>query len=181
MGSGLNRPVVAALVGAAALLGGLGLGMLGADTATVVEAVGPRVTVSQLLDVHVAGWVGNPGVVQVPAGSIVADAISAAGGLRPGAGVEAINLAATLADGDQVVVPGPSQAPSVDPAQDGPLSLNRATAGQLQDLPGVGPVLAQRIVDHRDANGRFETVEDLLEVPGIGEAKLAGLRDLVRP
>jgi competence protein ComEA len=132
--------------------------------------------------VHVSGWVVSPGVVEIPEGSIVADAVTAAGGARSGAGLEAINLAAPVMAGDQVVVPGPGEVNvtgSVAGTSDGHISLNGADATQLQDLPGVGTVLAERIVAYRDANGPFQTVEDLLDVPGIGEAKLAAMRDLV--
>lgn len=132
--------------------------------------------------VHVAGMVLSPGVVDVPPGSIVADAIAAAGGFRPGAFVEEINLAAPVATGDQIVVPGPTEAGTgSDAPGDGLISLNLASATELEALPGVGPVLAERIVSFREANGRFDVVEDLLQVPGIGEAKLDALRDLVKP
>lgn len=134
--------------------------------------------------VHVSGMVVAPGVVDVPPDGILADAIDAAGGLRPGALVDQINLAAPVAAGDQIIVPGPGEEdPHVGNAEggDGVISLNRATATDLEALPGVGPVLAGRIVSFREQNGRFERVEDLLEVPGIGEAKLAAIRDLVRP
>ncbi|MEX1133611.1 MAG: ComEA family DNA-binding protein [Acidimicrobiia bacterium] len=169
-----------------AILVGAGLGLVNDDQAGPPVAQDSASTTariaSQTMSVHVSGWVVRPGVVEVPEGAIVADAITAAGGARPGAGLEAINLAGPVLAGDQVVVPGPDgAAPGGSPvaANDGLLSLNRADATQLQDLPGVGPVLAERIVAHRDANGPFQTVEDLLDVPGIGEAKLAAIRDLV--
>ncbi len=134
--------------------------------------------------VHVSGWVVNPGVVVVAEGSIVADAVVAAGGARPGAALDAINLAGPMVDGDQVQVPGPGAVtPSGSVAQPGTpggvVSLNRADASALQELPGVGPVLAERIIDFRESNGPFAEVEDLLDVPGIGEAKLSAIRDLV--
>lgn len=137
---------------------------------------------SSMIDVHVSGWVHSPGVVRVAEGSMVVDAVTAAGGLLPGALTDRLNLAAPVHDGDQVLVPGPAQIedPIPDSAGDGSLSLNRATASELEALPGVGPVLAQRIVAHRTEKGPFKQVEDLLDVPGIGEAKLASLRDLVR-
>ena len=132
-----------------------------------------------VLDVHVAGWVRSPGVVQLPEGSIVADAVEAAGGFRPRASAHTLNLAAPLAAGDQVYVSGPDEdAPS--PVEDGAVAVNRATASDLEKLPGVGPVLAERIVAYRDANGPFQQVEDLLDIPGIGESKLASMRDMVR-
>ena len=163
---------VGVIVGALAGLGGRSPGPV------PLQSPVPGDEAQELIDVHVAGMVVSPGVVQVPAGSIVADAIAAAGGMRLGAMTEAINLAAPLRSGDQVVVPGGSSGDvAVD---DGRVSLNRATAAELEALPGVGPVLAERIVAFREENGSFDTVEDLLSVPGIGESKLAALRDLVR-
>jgi competence protein ComEA len=166
---------------------GAGLG-LGKDTPTGPEASvetpsstepGHATTIS----VHVSGWVVGPGVVEIPEGSIVADAVAAAGGARSGALLDAINLAAPVLAGEQVVVPGPDEDVLVGASSGGKdgghISLNRADATQLQDLPGVGPVLADRIVAYREANGPFQTVEDLLDVPGIGEAKLAAMRDLI--
>jgi competence protein ComEA len=132
------------------------------------------------IEVHVAGWVAAPGVVTLPEGAIVADAVSAAGGLRPGARPDLVNLAAAVSAGDQIVVPGPEAASSAPGLADGLVAINQATASELQTLPGVGPVLAERIVSHRDQVGGFEQVEDLLQVPGIGESKLAAIRDLVR-
>jgi competence protein ComEA len=143
-------------------------------------------TIPETLVVHVSGMVLSPGVVHVPAGSIVADVVEAAGGLIVGASIETLNLAATVTSGEHVVVPGiddsaPMTATESGDGTEGPLSLNTATATELESLPGVGPVLAERIVAFRDQNGPFSVVEDLLEVSGIGEAKLAALRDLVVP
>lgn len=150
-----------------------------------IEAVSTTLTVSSspepAIVVHVAGWVAEPGLVTLRAGSRVGDAVRAAGGVRPGASLHAVNLAQPVTDGQQVVVPGP------DAVGDGPaasadaglIHLNTAAAEDLEQLPGVGPVLAERIVAHRDARGGFEQIEDLLEVSGIGEAKLADLRDVV--
>lgn len=170
----------AALVAVGIVVGGL-LGALG--RASPFPPVAPPETAAPTerseIEVHVAGWVTAPGVVRVPDGAIVADAVEAAGGLRNGASTDGINLAAPLSSGDQVVVPGPDEAGSIA-ADGGLISLNRADAAELEGLPGVGPVLAERIVAHRDQNGSFSQVEDLLQVPGIGEAKLASIRDLVR-
>ncbi len=141
--------------------------------------------------VHVAGKVRRPGVVTLPAGARVADAIRAAGGLRPGAGTGSLNLARRVVDGEQIVVgvpaapqPGaaPPGAPGVPgvPAPGQPLDLNTATVEQFDALPGVGPVLAQRIVEYRTRNGGFRSVEQLQEVTGIGERRYAELKDLVR-
>jgi len=135
----------------------------------------PRITV------HVAGLVRRPGLVELAEGARVADAIAAAGGLLPGARAEAVNLAAPVSDGSQVVVPGEAGDASTVSGRipDGKIHLNRATASELDSLPGVGPVIAERIVSYREQNGPFESIDDLLDVPGIGEAKLADLRDLV--
>jgi len=133
------------------------------------------------ISVHVAGAVHAPGLVNVAAGARVAHAISAAGGATPGADLSLLNLAAVVHDGDQIAVPlrgrpAPSSI-SMDALDEGTVDLNAASAADLEALPGVGPVLAQRIFDYRETHGPFATVEDLLDVPGIGEGKLAGLRE----
>jgi competence protein ComEA len=135
------------------------------------------------IEIHVSGAVAAPGVYRLPAVSIVEDALEAAGGARPDAMLQHLNLAAPLENGQQVVVPVfPTPAPSPLPgtpqppsAGSGILSLNAATAAELETLPGIGPVLAQNIVDYREAHGPFARLEDLLRVPGIGPAKLAQL------
>lgn len=134
------------------------------------------------ITVHVAGLVTNPGLVEVPEGSRVADAVAAAGGLLPGARADLINLAALVVDGQQITVPGPGGDPAAPDSGDvgEKVHLNLASAADLDALPGVGPVIADRIVSYREENGPFQSVEDLLDVPGIGEAKLADLRDHVQ-
>ncbi|MFZ3470122.1 helix-hairpin-helix domain-containing protein [Streptomyces sp. 4.24] len=132
--------------------------------------------------VDVSGKVRDPGVRRLPAGSRVEDALAAAGGVRPGTDTTALNRARVLTDGEQVLVGAPAPPPAGGggpPA--GPLSLGTATAEQLDGLPGVGPVLAQHIVDFRTARGGFRTVEELRQVNGIGERRFADLRKLVRP
>lgn len=132
------------------------------------------------LTVHVAGAVAGPGMVEVPAGARVADAIAAAGGALPDADLGAVNLAAPLGDGQHLLVPAAGPASSSDPpGGDGPVRINVAGVVELQRLPGVGPVLAARIIAHREQFGPFATVEELLDVPGIGEGKLAALREAV--
>jgi competence protein ComEA len=135
--------------------------------------------------VHVAGRVRHPGLVRLPAGSRVQDAITAAGGVTSGADLDAINLARKLSDGEQVRVPGPGDpAPPPPEAAAGPatpsapLDLNTATVEQLDTLPGVGEVTAGRIVAYRSAHP-FTTVDELLEVPGIGQRRFDQLKDLV--
>jgi len=125
--------------------------------------------------VHVAGAVAQPGVVTLAAGSRVADAVAAAGGATPDALTDAINLARTLVDGEQVYVPAVGEASA--PGASGLINVNTADAAELERLPGVGAVLAQRIVSDREAQGPFATVEDLQRVKGIGPAVLDGLRE----
>jgi competence protein ComEA len=137
------------------------------------------------LVVDVAGKVRHPGLYRLPAGSRVADAVAAAGGVRPGVDSTTLNLAARVADGQQIVVGQPVAAqPAADvPAgsvpRAGPVSLNAATPEQLETLPGVGPVLAQHILDWRAAHGRFASIDQLDDVPGIGPAKFAAIKSLV--
>ncbi|GHE46597.1 DNA-binding protein [Streptomyces longispororuber] len=178
--------------GAAGAMGG------GAGTSTGGAAGGVVVDVS--------GKVRSPGVQRLPAGSRVADALRAAGGVRPGTKTDGLNRARLLVDGEQLVVgaaaptapaapsaavggatagaagpasgPGPTGGPG---ATTGPVALNTATAEQLDTLPGVGPVLAQHIIDYRTEHGGFRSVDELREVTGIGDRRFADLRDLVRP
>lgn len=127
--------------------------------------------------VHVSGAVARPGLIALPEGARVADAIAAAGGALPSASLAAINLAAPVAGGHRVVVPEMGAVSVGGGEGGGPVAINLASAGELEGLPGVGPVLAQRIVEHRERHGPFSTVEDLLDVSGIGEAKLAAIRE----
>lgn len=131
------------------------------------------------LTLHVSGEVVRPGLVELPPGARIADAVAAAGGATGAADLSALNLAAPLVDGGQVAVPAAGTSPAAGPG--GAVSLSLATAAELQTLPGVGPVTANRIVAHREQHGPFSAVEDLLDVPGIGEGRLAALRDLVVP
>jgi competence protein ComEA len=132
-----------------------------------------------LLVVDVAGDVRRPGLVRLPPGSRVADAIAAAGGLRPGATTEGLNLARKLVDGEQVLVGAGGAAPVATGASPGVVDLNTATLADLDALPGVGPVLAQRILDWRTAHGAFASVDQLREVEGIGARRLETLRGLL--
>ena len=130
-----------------------------------------------LVTVHVAGEVAAPGLVEVPPGARVADAVSAAGGLLESADATGLNLAAPVVDGQQVVVRAVGELPTDGADGSGPVHLNTASASDLERIAGVGPVLAARIVEHRETNGPFVVVEDLLDVSGIGEAKLSAMRD----
>ena len=149
----------------------------------------PTPTLRQVV-VHVSGAVSRPGVYTLPEGSRLIDALEAAGGLRGDAAGESLNLAVPLADGQRVHVPAFGQEPSTTSALDaapassagpaaasGPVDLNTATAGELESLPGIGPALAERIVEDRIANGPYATVDDLMRVRGIGAATL----DKIRP
>jgi competence protein ComEA len=134
------------------------------------------------MTIHVAGEVTRPGLVVVPAGARIADVIVAAGGATSVADLSLVNLAAGVADGAQVVVPrfGASAAPvhrAAAAEPDSTVHVNSADLDDLMRLPGIGPVTARQILDYRTANGPFQVVEDLLDVPGIGEGKLASLRE----
>jgi competence protein ComEA len=140
--------------------------------------------------VHVAGAVRSPGVYQLRDGERIQDAVRRAGGPRPGADLNAINLAAKVADGQQVVVPrrGAAGAAPVGGAAAGepgappqaPVSLNTATAEQLDTLDGVGPATASKILEYRRQHGGFRSIDDLGEIPGIGPKRLAALRGKVQ-
>jgi competence protein ComEA len=135
---------------------------------------------TSFITVHVSGEVVAPGLVQLPITARVADAVAAAGGSTREADLSSINLASSLRDGDQVVIPGVADIVTGGGEDgDGRIRINRATVAELEQLPGVGPVLAERIAAYRDEHGPFSVVEDLLDVPGIGEGKLATLRDSV--
>lgn len=136
--------------------------------------------------VHVAGAVAAPGLYRLFGAARVVDAIAAAGGFTADADRAAVNLARPVSDGEQIVVPvvGALPPPGVDgvagvAAGDGRVNLNTADVAALDTLPRIGPAMAQRIIDWRDENGRFTSVEDLLAVPGIGDKMLEALRELV--
>ncbi|HEY7266433.1 MAG TPA: ComEA family DNA-binding protein [Solirubrobacterales bacterium] len=142
------------------------------------EAEGTRDVV-----VHVAGAVTRPGVYRLPAGSRVTDAVRRAGGFAGRANRDAINLAARLSDGQQVMVPGAgtSSAASVGAAQAGPISLGSATVEQLDQVEGIGPVTAQKIIEYRDQHGGLSSIDQLDEVDGIGPATMQTLRSALQP
>jgi len=203
-GSTPGRLVVGAVLLVVAVAGGMWLTRPPADpveaalpfasTTLVAEAPAstPPTTEAAVAVVHVAGAVRAPGVYELAAGARVVDAVEAAGGLAAGADAARLNLAAPVADGERVYVtavgeeppaaagPSPSGAGGEAGSSSGPVDLNTADAAALEALPGVGPATAAAILEHRERIGRFSSVEQLLDVPGIGEAKLAALRDLVR-
>uniref|UniRef100_UPI00210DC915 helix-hairpin-helix domain-containing protein n=1 Tax=Streptomyces odontomachi TaxID=2944940 RepID=UPI00210DC915 len=164
---------------------------------------GPPQTGGTTIVVDVTGKVRRPGLQHLPAGSRVADALRAAGGVSPGVSTENLNRARLLVDGEQVIVGEPATGAGAGPAGGAgapgtggsaaggagggggtpvtPVSLNTATVEQLDTLPGVGPVLAQHIIDYRTQHGGFRSVDELREVNGIGDRRFADLRALVRP
>ena len=174
-------------VAAIVLVGGLWFG--GGPAATAAPGfeagfpgeAGPSIPAD--LTVHISGAVVRPGLVVVPSGARIADVVSAAGGALRTADLARLNLAATVRDAQHVFVPFIEAGAGTNGDTESTLGvdLNRADAAELETLPGVGPVLADRIVAYREANGPFSTIEDLLSVPGIGEAKLEAMRDAVRP
>ena len=166
--------VVAATLAAAAFL------YYGQPATNAVAPTEPVVTTETArITVHVSGAVAAPGLVEVARSARVADVIAAAGGTTADAVPGRVNLAAPVRDGEQVVVPSATGESEAAVAADGRVRLNTASASELEQIPGVGPVLAGRIIEARDAVGGFKTIEDLLDVAGIGEAKLAALRDFV--
>lgn len=164
-----------AAAGAAAARGSPDTSTDGADVQPVVAA---------------AGAVVSPGLYRLAVGARVADVLNAAGGPTPDADVDQLNLAMKVSDGDRVYVPRKGEAPppvvgvgggaTAGAASDAPVNLNTATVEQLDALPGVGPATAQAIIDYRKQHGRFRSVQDLLEVEGIGPAKLEKLRPRVK-
>jgi competence protein ComEA len=184
--------VVAAVLLALLALAGRTLAGAGGATAQPAASLVPEQSqpaAAQRLTVHVAGAVRRPGLYRLAEGKRVADAVARAGGATPKADTAAINLAAPLADGIQVLVPsrvvvaaGSAAAGSkAPPAAAAPVSLSSATVEQLDALPGVGPVTAQKIVDYRAEHGGFRSVDDLDAIPGIGPARLEQLREVAMP
>lgn len=156
-------------------------------TFTPLRAASRPHAAAKLLVIDVAGDVRRPGLYKLPAGSRVQDALIAAGGATHKAQLDAVNLAAPVADGEQIVVPGSGAggvAAASSPAgssPSAPLDLNSATLEQLEALPGIGPVTAQKILDYRQQHGAFHSVSELEGVPGIGPAHVAQLKGLVIP
>jgi competence protein ComEA len=190
-----RRRLLAALAAVLALAVLVGRHFAHGGGAAAARAPGPVLAADAAADqesksklvVHVVGAVRRPGLYALRSGARIADAVRRAGGTTRKANLEAINLAAPVEDGLQVVVPrrmpavaapGEEAAPGTTA---GPVHLNTASLEQLDTLPGVGPVTAQKILDWRQAHGAFTSVDDLDAIPGIGPARLEQLRDLVAP
>jgi competence protein ComEA len=163
---------------------------------TTVAASVTTTPLPAVVVVQAAGAVNGPGLYRLPDGSRVDDLVRAAGGLAADADADRVNLAALVQDGTRVYIPRRGEvqppepvvgaAPSMPPSGSGgqspsgaPVSLNTATAAQFETLPGIGPALAQAIIDYRSAHGQFTSIDQLLEVRGIGDAKLETLRPLL--
>jgi competence protein ComEA len=162
------------------------------ETVAPLEPVAEAAASRRALVVHVVGAVRRPGLYRLREGARVADAVARAGGAKGRADLAALNLAAPLVDGTQVLVPSRALGAAPPPAAAGAPSsggieagrkpsLSSATVEELDQLPGVGPVTAQKIVDYRTAHGPFRSVDDLDAVPGIGPARIEQLRELVTP
>jgi competence protein ComEA len=179
----------------------LGLGIVGTGALVILRSSDPpappieRVAAAQpeasaspspakQVMVHVSGQVTTPGVYALPQGSRVQDAVAAAGGPLSESDANALNLAAVVADGQKVTVPKPGEAVPADAGGEagtpgGKVNLNLATPAQLEELPGVGPVLAERIISHRQTKGRFTSPRQLMEVSGFGPKKYEALKDQI--
>lgn len=175
-----------------ALVGAVGYGLMHRPPPLVLKVLPPEPTplptptlTPAPVRLHIVGPVRTPGVYTLPPGASVADAIQAAGGPTEDADLERLNLAVEVQDQDQIVVPrrfavptrGTQSAPK-EPSS-GLVNINTADSETLQTLPGIGPVLAGRIIDHRNEHGRFTTIEELIYVKGIGDATMEKLRPLI--
>ena len=197
-----RRRLLMAAAGSLALILLAGRFLLGAGTTTVAplppppsEGAGVAGLPTARVVVDVVGAVRRPGLYRLEQGSRIADAVARAGGATGKAELSMVNLAAPLADGEQVVVPkrgaagaaaggvgGGEAAPGAGAGPStGPVHLSNATLDQLDSLPGVGPVTAQKILDYRAKHGAFSSVDELDAVPGIGPSRMDQLRDLVAP
>ncbi|MGE4413477.1 MAG: helix-hairpin-helix domain-containing protein [Candidatus Caldatribacteriota bacterium] len=163
------------------------------DKEVIPEA--QAIVVEESLIIHIAGAVNHPGVYQLPSGKRVIDALKMAGGETEKANLDAVNLAAPLYDGQKIIIPFiPENVESGLIKSDGQfivsqdysnlnnsslLNINNATSRQLEELPGIGSVLAERIIEYRESNGVFRNIEEIKDVPGIGEKKFEAIKELI--
>lgn len=188
MRSRLRLSIGAAVVlGLVVLSAAVGLGILRGQAQPVqtvsTDAAPDEIAAGGELYVHVLGQVTHPGLYVLEVDARVVDALAAAGGTLADADLQAVNLARPLSDGEQLIVPVLGATPQEGGASqpgDGLIDLNTADQAALESLPRIGPALAARIIEWREENGRFQAIEDLLAVSGIGEKLLSGLLDLVR-
>jgi competence protein ComEA len=177
---GVGAAVVAVILAAAVTVGiGIVRGAATPAETIAVDADAVATVDDAELYVHVSGAVRHPGLYRLRDGARVVDAVAAAGGLAEGADEGGVNLARPVGDGEQLVVPRQGEQVDASAPGDGRINLNTATGAELETLPRIGPATAQRIIDWREANGRFTSVEDLLAVSGIGDKMLEALRPLV--
>ncbi|MBN9152801.1 MAG: ComEA family DNA-binding protein [Microbacterium sp.] len=184
LGVGAAIVVVLAALAATVAIGVVRGALTPSEAVAPAADAAPSPTAARLY-VDVAGAVRVPGLYALPAGARLVDAVAAAGGFAQGADRQAVNLARPVSDGEQILVSVLGAAPGTGPAGataapgDGRVNLNTADEAALDTLPRIGPAMAKRIVQWRDDNGRFTSVEDLLAVPGIGDKMLDALRELV--
>ncbi|MDR2167316.1 MAG: ComEA family DNA-binding protein [Clostridiales bacterium] len=188
----LFKVIMAVAIGVIAILGVVYVNVLRSEPAIIVEAAAPEAdapapyttTPAAIIIVYVSGHVYSPGVFEFPRGARIWQAIEAAGGMTAYADENAINLAAEMADGQHIIVFGiadnmPPSSDGATAAVGGPVNINTATAEQLQTLSGIGEARARDIISHREARGGFANIEEIMNVPGIGEGIFERIREFI--
>jgi len=172
-GSAKRRLGIASVL--VAILGGVWFSNITSPEPTLPQASSAKILAPSIFMVHVAGAVAQPGLYELQSGSRVQDAVALAGGFSEGALESSVNLARMLSDGEQIVILHESQLNAS--GSQGFISLNSASASQLEQLPGIGPSTAQKILDHRQKIGSFASIDELTDIPGIGQKLLEKVRD----